>query len=273
MFPPFIVSGWAAREDLWANLRSGRLPAQGKRCGTSERQAIPMSEWTDLDWLADRAAPADTVGCRIENAPKYDEVRVLWQKVREIWPPLEELPSGEYHRQDWSVDHATLWIAYRNPTLFHFVGLNGPRVQAEFSSAERRESKPRKALLEALKLNKLRAIRNGKEIPPEYWFGRDLPRRQPEAKSIYFRRSDVLSVFEEMPPVPSNAKNESLAIKRLASHFIDDHKLKRSDAASMLKQAGLTITGRPFDRVWRKARVQAGLPEKAPPGRPKKSPR
>ena len=192
MLPPFIVPGHAARKDLWANLRSGRLPAQGKRSGTSERIDIPMSDWTDLDWLADRAASADTVGDRIENAPKYDDVSVSGQKVREIWPPLEDVQSEEYHREDWTADHATLWIAYRNPTLFHFVGLNGPRAQARFLRAERRDSAPKKTLLNALKTGKLRAIRNRQEIPPEYWFGRNPPGWQPEATRIYFRRSDVL---------------------------------------------------------------------------------
>ncbi len=144
MLPPFIVGGVGARGALWANLRSGRLHAQGKRGGTSERIDIPMSDWTDLDWLADRAASADTVGDRIENAPKYDDVSVSGQKVREIWPPLEDVQSEEFEREDWTADHATLWIAYRDPALFHFVGLNGPRAQAQFSSAERRVSAPKK---------------------------------------------------------------------------------------------------------------------------------
>jgi hypothetical protein len=91
MLPPFIVTGLAARGALWASLQSGRLPAQGKRCGTSKRIEIPMSHWTDLDWLADRAASADTVGDRIENVPNYDEVSVSGQRVREIWPPLEDV--------------------------------------------------------------------------------------------------------------------------------------------------------------------------------------
>ena len=64
MLPPFIVPGLAARGALWASFRSGRLPAQGKRSGTSERIDIPMSYWTDLDWLADSGASADTVGDR-----------------------------------------------------------------------------------------------------------------------------------------------------------------------------------------------------------------
>jgi hypothetical protein len=271
MLPPFIVRGLEARGALWASLQSGRLPAKGKRCGTSEGITIPMSDWTDLDWLPNRAASSDTVGGRMENIRKYDDVRVLGQRVRELWPPLENVQSEEFEREDWTADHASLWIAYRDPALFHFVGLNGPRARAQFSSAERRDSTPKKTLLNTLKTGKLKAIRNGQEIPTEYWFGRKPPGRQPEATRDYFRRSDVLSVFEEMPPVPSNAKNESLAIKRLASHLIDDRKLKRNDAESILKQAGLTITGRPFDRVWRKARLQAGLPETASAGRPRKS--
>ena len=192
MLPPFIVPGHAAREDLWANLRSGRLPAQGKRRGTSERIDILMSDWTDLDWLADLTASADTVGDRMENAPKYDDVSVSGQRVREIWPPLEELPSEEYDREDWSVDHAILWIAYRNPALFHFFGLRNPRAQTQFSAAKRQDSAPKKTLLKALKTGRLRAIRNGRELPTEFWFGKSLS----EAPHIYFRRSDVLGEWQ-----------------------------------------------------------------------------
>ncbi len=206
MLPPFIVPGHAAREDLWANLRSGRLPAQGKRRGTSERIDILMSDWTDLDWLADLTASADTVGDRMENAPKYDDVSVSGQRVREIWPPLEDVQSEEYHREDWSVEHAVLWIAYRNPALFHFVGLNGPRARAQFSSAERRDSAPKRTLLNALMTDKLRAFQNGQELPPAFWFGRGLPRRQPEATRIYFQRSAVMGISNDKPLVEANSK-------------------------------------------------------------------
>ena len=270
MLPPFIVPGLEARGALWAILQSGRLPAQGKRRGTSERIDIPMSQWTDLDWLADLAASADTVGDRMENVPKYDEVSVSGQRVREIWPPLEDVQSEEYHREDWTADHATLWIAYRDPALFHFVGLNGPRAQAQFSSAERRVSAPKKTLLNALQTGQLRAIRNGREIPPEYWLGRKPPGRRPEATRDYFRRSDVMRIFKDKPVVASS-KNENEAKKLLARHFRDTPNLTRSDAENVLRDVGLMITGRPFDRVWRKARLQAGLPETASAGRPRKS--
>jgi hypothetical protein len=266
MLPPFIVPGLEARGALWAILQSGRLPAQGKRCGTSERIDIPMSDWTDLDWLADPAASADTVVGRTDNAPKYDEVSVSGQRVREIWPPLDDVQSEEYHREDWTADHATLWIAYRKPALFHFVGLSGPRAQAKFSRAERRDSAPKKTLLNALKTGELKAIRNGQEIPPDYWLGRRPPGWQPEATRDYIRRSDVMRIFKDKPLVASS-KDESTAKKLLARHFRDAPNLKRSDAQKLLQGAGLMITGRAFDRVWREARVAAGLPATAPGGR------
>jgi hypothetical protein len=269
MFEPFIVPGLEARAALWASLQSGRLPAQGKRRGTSECIDIPISDWTDLDWLADRAASADTVGDCMENVPKYDEVSVSGQRVREIWPPLEDVQSEEYHREDWTADHATLWIAYRNPALFHFVGLNGPRAQAQFSSAERWDPAPKKTLSNALKTGKLKAIRNGQEIPPEYWFGKRPPGQQPEATRIYFRRSDVMRIFKDKPQIAPNSRDEGRAAQALADHFRSIPNLKRGDAQSFLQ--GFKITGRSFGRVWVKARKKAGLPEKARGGRPRKS--
>jgi hypothetical protein len=249
------------------------LLARGRRCGTSERQAIPASDWTDLDWLEDPAISADTVGGRIENAPKYDGVSVSGQRVREIWPPLEEVPAEEFRRADWNVEHAVLWIAYRNPALFHFLGSSSPRAKAQFSIAERRVSTPGEALLEALRKGDLRAIRNGKEIPPLQWFGRRLPERQPEERSYYFRRSDVQEVFRDEPLVAASAKKVSDATRLLARHLRDNPNLKRSDAWLFLKNAGSIISGRGFQSdVWPDAREQAGLPRSAPPGRRKKSP-
>jgi hypothetical protein len=130
MLPPIIISGPRAHADLLASLQSGHLPAQGKRYETGERHAISASDWVNLDWLEDQTASAEMVGSRMEKTPKYDEVTISGQKVREIWPPLDELPSEEYHRHDWTVDCATLWVAHRNPTLFHFVGLHRPRASA-----------------------------------------------------------------------------------------------------------------------------------------------
>ncbi len=154
--------------------------------------------------------------------------------MREIWPPLEKLESENFKRVDWSVEHAVLWIAYRNPTLFHFLGVSGPRVQAEFSSAERRDSAPEKTLLNALKTGKLKAIRNGQEIQPEDWFGS----RQLQAKSDYFRRSDVMRIFKDKP---LNSKDENEAKKLLARHFRDKPNITRADAKDFLRSFGLRV--------------------------------
>jgi len=197
LFPPIVVSGIRAREELWDRLCSGDLIAEGKRRGKSEGTKISPDEWTSLDWLDDRSASADIVGSRIDNVPRYDDVSVLGQKVRDIWKPLEKLKSENYEREDWSVDHATLWIAYGDPTLLHFVGLASPRAKRQLSKAECLDPQPRRTLLQALMNGKLRAIRNGEQMPPEQWFGKSLPRKQPEEKRTYFRRSDILREWPE----------------------------------------------------------------------------
>ena len=212
LFPPIIVSGIRAREELWDRLCSGDLIAEGKRHGKSERIPITAADWKTLDWLDDPSAPANTVGSRTDNVYKYNDVSLSGQKFREIWPPFDECEAEEYDREDWSVDHAILWITYRNPALFHFVGFDNPRVKAQLSRVSRQNSAPKRTILQALMTDKLRAIRNGEQIQPAQWFGKRIPRNQPEEKRIYFRRSDIL---REWPEPEENFSNTARAQRRV----------------------------------------------------------
>jgi len=138
-------------------------------------QDIPAIEWSDLYWVDDQGAPADTVRGGDDKALNYEKVTVPGGVVREIWPPLEILRSEEFQREDWSITHALLWIAYRNPVVFHFVTSLGRRARVLFSSLEIRDPSASETLLAALKADRLRAVRDGQELEPEHWFGRALP--------------------------------------------------------------------------------------------------
>jgi hypothetical protein len=70
------------------------------------------------------------------------------------------------------------------------------------------------------------------------------------------------------------AAQESAAIKALHLHLTqlpNPHHLKYDDALKWCWQNGFAISDRGFQaRVWPRARILAGLPEKAPPGRKSK---
>jgi len=196
--PPTIMSPQKAYEDLWTKLRAGQLVAEGKRHGTEIVVTIPPAEWEDLDFMSDPEIAADCICKLCDDAPRYDSVRVVAWNVRQIWRPLEELESGEFLREDWSIDHVTLWIAYRDRSLFHFINLRNDRSTGRLSEAHLRDPAPAQTLLQALKVGTLAAIRKGKEVAAEEWFGSELLDEDQRTNRVCFRRRDVLQVWKEL---------------------------------------------------------------------------
>jgi len=70
----------------------------------------------------------------------------------------------------------------------------------------------------------------------------------------------------------TTADQETKAIRALASHLRENRDLKRVEAATWCQKRGFKVSDRGFqDRVWPRAREEAGLPGRTPPGRKKKS--
>jgi hypothetical protein len=71
---------------------------------------------------------------------------------------------------------------------------------------------------------------------------------------------------------PATIRQETAAIKALASHLGSNPQLTRAQAATWCSTSGYVVSPRGFqNRVWPKAREQAGLPARASPGRKPKS--
>jgi hypothetical protein len=76
------------------------------------------------------------------------------------------------------------------------------------------------------------------------------------------------------PPVHSIAAVETAATRALALQLRSNSELTRTEAATWCDTAGFKLTDRGFQsRVWPRARAQAGLADRAPPGRKRKSSR
>jgi hypothetical protein len=70
----------------------------------------------------------------------------------------------------------------------------------------------------------------------------------------------------------ATARGETAAINALASHLRINRQLTRAGAQSWLRARGFNLSDRGFQSwVWPRAREQAGLEAKAPPGRKKSS--
>jgi hypothetical protein len=89
----------------------------------------------------------------------------------------------------------------------------------------------------------------------------------PFFRDVRVSRADLLKEFR--PPAPT-AKDESGAIRVLAELLRESPKLRRPAARAQLAARGIKISERAFlNRVWPKAREDAGLNAVAPSGRPK----
>jgi len=71
----------------------------------------------------------------------------------------------------------------------------------------------------------------------------------------------------------TKARDESAAIKALASYLKSNPQMRRVEAVDWCHEHGYNSGTRAFDRVWPEARERAGLERIAPPGRKRKSPR
>jgi hypothetical protein len=95
---------------------------------------------------------------------------------------------------------------------------------------------------------------------------------------IELSTSDVTKILCEGASADDNtsgalaatAKREAEAIKALASHLKGNPQLRRADAAAWCRGQGFDLSGQGFqNRIWPRARDQAGLSAKAHPGRKK----
>jgi hypothetical protein len=87
---------------------------------------------------------------------------------------------------------------------------------------------------------------------------------------IELRTADVIEVLcgaGGNATSPATVRQEADATKALASHLKNNPQIKKADAAAWCRESGFNVGQRGFqNRVWPRAREQAGLGAKAPPG-------
>jgi hypothetical protein len=138
-----------------------------------------------------KAAPIDAASATSLVAEEVEKHAIA---VQQWW---REFVERAFNKPDWSKWEVFSWIAWRDPTLICAIE-DDSTLRAYRRHGLDRESSDEPVdddsdftLVDALKKGRLPAIREGAELPREYWFGkapRDL------GPNVYFRREDVLAV-------------------------------------------------------------------------------
>jgi hypothetical protein len=148
-----------------------------------------------------KAAPIDAASATSLVA---DEVEKHAIAVQQWW---REFVERAFNKPDWSQWEVFSWIAWRDPTQICAIQ-DDSTLRAYRRHGLDRESSDEPVdddsdftLVDALKKGRLAAIRDGAELPREYWFGkapRDL------GPNVYFRREDVLAVWPAVKDLRSD---------------------------------------------------------------------
>jgi hypothetical protein len=287
-------------------LQSGRLPAIRVRPGGQEREQIPAEHWSDRAEIEDfellkyppshdenttpsstkpidqsTLAPAGVEASLDLSGPLDDDSEIpepllgdpsdgdIYVLRKRAIEAEREVSQRAFAQPDWGLEQALGWLAYQNEKDFRSLGaaeLKPPTYFGEKYPPDFTNPQPVEALRQALISGVLKGYYMGKEVAPAEWLDMAIW----DAHGVIFRRDDVLRVFSKKP-VALNARAETAATKELASHLRVNRDMRRSEAVNLLNRPEFTIKSRPFRRVWRNARKEAGLEEVRKPGRPKTS--
>jgi hypothetical protein len=148
-----------------------------------------------------------------------------------------EFAKKAYESDDWSLGNILSWIAFVNPAL---ICRFEPRwTRAYFSKGQWRDSRhltsrqrlmlyrqrpmlyrkrrpmlverPDHVLLAALQANRLTAIRDGRELPSVYWFGKDA---QHLTEDLRFRRVEAIKCWHRENHQPEAVPDEAAIISQ-----------------------------------------------------------
>ena len=113
---------------------------------------------------------------------------------------LYELADRIFNKLDWSAGEVLSWIAWRDPTLIceipdyrnlqFFIWYPDQYLDGD-SAVEARDLNPHDALLLALKMGQLSAIKDGTKLPRDYWCGKDVK----DLWQVHFWRENILELW------------------------------------------------------------------------------
>jgi hypothetical protein len=284
-------SVYAAKELLYA-LRSGQLEATGVSGKQEQRLDVPGSAWRPgLYWRSNSELRPEIIQAHDWAADtSYREFEVKRDDILSIWPamqlsvastsmatvqltePQKTLPSG-FDQVDWTLEHVMAWVKYRNLDIVRDLQLPdrkrppwyGQRYRGGLVDA-RSENELRNALVsEKLIGRAIRRNTDGLTHPGAWWRDHSLI----DTSTSWFLSDEVMKAWKPSRIAPKIKIGP--ALRALTSHLKKNPSLRTKEAVAWLRAEGypVTIKSPTFRRIWQEARKDAGLPQRADPGRPR----
>ena len=181
-------AAWAELQDA---LRAGDVVARGTPPESSIQESLLPDDWSSLYWLEDDRSQPDH--CVFDNSDRlrYRDVSVESKAIIQNWPSRDELDAQAFGRPIWTTDMVLRWIENRSHVGFQAWAPSPERRSRPSITGGPGDTRPERALEDALSAGKVVGYRGGQAEPREYWFGKSVK----DERGAFFQGSEITKAW------------------------------------------------------------------------------